>query len=86
MIYQVFSTVRPNDFYFIDISNDTWSGWRQGKRFKDLTKYPYSRSYSVLYRGDTTSFLQDIKHYKQVCTYLGDSIESVHINYPEYFI
>ena len=86
MIYQVFSIVRPNDFYFIDISNDTWSGWRQGKRFKDLTKYPYSRSYRVLYRGDTTSFLQDIKHSKQVCTYLGDSIESVYINYPEYFI
>ena len=86
MIYQVFSTVRPNDFYFIDISNDTWSGWRQGKRFKDLTKYPYSHSYSVLCRGDTTSFLQDIKHSKQVCTYLGDSIESVYINYPEYFI
>lgn len=86
MIYQVFSTVRPNDFYFIDISNDTWSDWRQGKRFKDLTKYPFSRSYSAPYRGDTTSFLQDIKHSKQVCTYLGDSIESVYINYPEYFI
>lgn len=86
MIYQVFSIVRPNDFYFIDLSNDTWSGWRQGKRFKDLIKYPYSRSYSVLYRGDTTSFLQDIKHSKQMCTYLGNSIESVYINYPEYFI
>ena len=29
MIYQVFSIVRPNDFYFIGISNDTWSGWRR---------------------------------------------------------
>lgn len=86
MIYQVFSTVRPNDFYFIDLSSDTWSGWRQGKRFKDLTKYPYSRLNHLLYKGDITSFLQHLKHHKLTYIHLGDSIESVHINYPEYFI
>lgn len=87
MIYKITSKRRPDDFYFFDLNNNTWSGWFQGKRFKDLTKYPYTRQCVYNYNQTEEHFLKFINKdiVKEVIP-LGSTIEDVKHSFPEYFI
>ena len=87
MIYIVYSSRRPGDYYFYHLPTNTWSGWAFGKRFKPLSKFPYNRSTGLLLKSEADlvkaiASSSVISHFNQ----LGTSIHEVRDNYPEYFL
>ena len=87
MIYIVYSSPRPGDYYFYHLPTNTWSGWAFGKRFKPLSKFPYSRSTGILLKSETD--LARIVAQGSLLSHfapLGTSIDEVRDNYPEFFV
>ena len=87
MIYIVYSSQRPGDYYFFHLSTNTWSGWASSSDFKPLPKFPYSDSTNTSLKNETD--LVDITAKSSLVSHftpLGTSINEVRDNYPEYFL
>ncbi len=83
-MYYIIHSKADLGHYFFNLENRTWSGWSSSEGFKGFSGMSYiglAHEYST-----KEAFERSTLECGQTFEYLGDTLEDVVQNYPEYLI